>query len=119
MVTLFDNLGDIVAADGHLVTPNDPLYNDYALQNAIKGGAWQDVSSLAKADNASTSINLQTIQGHSYALVVQEANGVTLTSVVKNAIGNPWIANSIQQGNNSIGLQLEGWNPLEAERKLS
>lgn len=113
LVPLFDNLGDIVAADGHLVTPNDPLYSDYALQNAIKGGAWQDVSSLAKADNASTSINLQTIQGHSYALVVQQANGVTLTSVGKNALGNPWIANSIQQGNNSIGLQLEGWNPLK------
>lgn len=111
LVPLHDNAGGLVTADGYIVSATEPAYNQLALQLALQDGNWKDVSS--NTDQSTTNINWTALSSSSYGLIVQEQNGVILTSLGKNALGNSWIANGVTAGHSALGLQLELWSPIK------
>lgn len=109
---ILDQQGHIRAADGHLVSPNDPGYGQLAQKLAANYGDWLDKLPQGVSDAAPGSIkpNWTVAQGLSYALVAQEANGHFRTSLDPNASNNPWLSQGIGIDHGSYGIELNGWS---------
>lgn len=112
LVPIYDKLGDLLASDGHLVSPSEPGYGQLALQQASQKGLWQDVSSIVTSSHPSTTLNWSVNPASSYVLVVQDESGQIQTSVGHNSLGNSWLANGLGADSGKFGIQLSGWNPV-------
>jgi len=113
LVPVYDKLGDLLASDGHLVSPSDPGYSQLAVQQAAQKGLWQDVSSIANSSNPSTTIKWSVNPTSSYVLVAQDQSGQIQTSMGHNALGNSWLASGLGADSGKLGIQLAGWNPAK------
>lgn len=112
---VLDQQGRLRAADGHLVSPNDPGYGQLAQKLASNNGDWLDnlAQSTPGVAPASIQLNWAITQGLSYALVTQETNGQFRTSLDPNASNSPWLAQGIGIDHGSYGIELNGWNALK------